>query len=133
MLIITRRVDTDIEDQVTARLPCAECREQAFKRIREELVVDIVEAPTVLVSVLTLAAIVLLQFHAKPYIANLASLSEQNSSRVEVGEARYRQADLGKVKRLDDRLPGSGNGRKQAASPTESRQETNDLVSNLGR
>lgn len=102
MLVVTGRVDTDIEDQVTARLPCAECREQACKRIRDELVVDIVQAPTVPVSVSTLSAIVLLQFRAKPDIANLASLSEQNSLRVEVGEARYRQADLSKVERLDN-------------------------------
>lgn len=82
-----------------SRLPCGESREQVFKHIRDELAV---QAPTGQVRVSSLCAIVLLQFHAKPDVANLASLSEQNSSRVEVNEARYRQTDLGKVERLDN-------------------------------
>lgn len=89
MLVVTGRVNTDIEDQVTTRLPCAKCSEQAFKRIRDELVVDIVQAPTVPVSVNTLSAVVLLQFHSKPEITNLVSLSEKNSLRVGVDKARH--------------------------------------------
>lgn len=132
MLVVTGRVDTNIEDQVTSRLPCAECREQAFKRIRDELVVDIVQSQAVPVSVGTLAAIVLLQLRTKPDIANLASLSEQASLRVGVGDARYRQADLGQVERLDNGLPVTINGREQAAPPAENWQETDDLVSKFG-
>lgn len=42
--VVTRRVNTDSEDQVAARLSYSECREQAFKRIHDGLVVVIVQA-----------------------------------------------------------------------------------------
>ncbi|EGX89475.1 trimethyllysine dioxygenase [Cordyceps militaris CM01] len=50
-----------------------------------------------LVSDRRLSAIVLLWLHPKPNIANLVSLSEQHSLRVEVGKAWCHQADLSKV------------------------------------
>jgi hypothetical protein len=97
------------------------------------MVVDIVQAPKVFVSVRTLSATVLLQFHPKPDIANTVSLPEQNNLRIGVGKARCREADLSEVERLDNSLPDSGNCRELTAPPTENWQPTNNLVLNLGR
>lgn len=60
-------------------------------------------------------------------------MSEQHSLRNRIGKAWYCQADIGKVERLDDRVPISAHSCELTAFSAEDWYEPYDLVSGLGR